>query len=92
MKKINFKVSTDFFGEEKNDWKDEWKNMPEFISEDKRPIQQIIVSFKTYEDVKEFGRRLNINVTSKTGSTWFPARAIDRGTVYVNEFWGTDEE
>ncbi len=75
----------------KDEWKKEWKNMPEFISEDKRPIQTIKISFESYEDVKEFAKRLNINVTQKTDSSWFPPRKRDNEYIYVNKYWGEDD-
>ena len=73
-------------------WQEEWVGMPEYVSEDKKPVQQIIVSFKTYADVVEFGKRLSITITPKTNSTWFPAKAWDTGSFYVNENWGKDEK
>jgi hypothetical protein len=55
-------------------WLAEWHNIPEFIQENQRPLQQITVSFATYEDVKEFANLIGMNVTPKTKSTWFPHR------------------
>lgn len=90
--KMKEKVSNEFWEDSNEfDWKEEWKNMPEFISENKKPIQQIKVSFLSYDDVKEFAKRLGITVTEKTNSTWFPARDWDTGYVYVNEFWGGED-
>lgn len=80
------------FDDFENEWQKEWKDMPEFISENKKPCQQIIVSFKSFEDVKEFGKRLGIQVTPNTNSSWFPPKGWDTGTVYVNENWGKDEK
>lgn len=62
------------FEPEENDWQKEWKDMPEFIQEDQKPIQQITVSFASFEDVKKFAELLGMNVTAKTNSTWFPHR------------------
>ena len=75
-----------------NEWQKEWKDMPEFVSENKKPYQQIIVSFNSFEDVKEFAKRLDLKVTPKTNSTWFPAKKWDTGDVYVNKNWGKDEK
>jgi len=80
------------FPEFENEWQKEWKDMPEFIAEDKSPSQQIIVSFRNFQDVKEFARRLDLKVTPDTISTWFPKREFDTGEVYLNDNWGKDEE
>lgn len=53
-------------------WEDSWREMPDFSQEDMAPIQQIIVSFKTREDVKRFGELMGQNTTYKTKSMWFP--------------------
>ena len=80
------------FPEMENEWEKEWHDMPEFVSEDKKPYQQIKVSFRNFEDVKEFGRLLGVNVTPKSDSTWFPKRAKETGFVYKNKNWGKDEK
>ena len=56
----------------KSDWEKEWEDMPEFIQEKNSPFQQIIVSFKTEQNVKEFGILMKQSVTNKTKSIWFP--------------------
>ena len=78
--------------EVKEDWELEWKGMPEFVSENFKPSQQITVSFKNFEDVKEFAERIGIQVTKRTNSCWFPPRKIDRGEVYASDKWNEDEE
>lgn len=80
------------FDDLENEWQKEWKDMPEFVADNKKPCQQIIVLFKSYDDVREFATKLGIHVTPKTNSTWFPPKAWDTGTVYVNKNWGVDEE
>jgi negative regulator of genetic competence, sporulation and motility len=83
---------TSLFDDFENEWQKEWKDMPEFISDDKKPVQQIIVSFRTHADVVEFAKRLGITVTAKTNSTWFPAKGWDTRDVYINDNWGKDEK
>jgi hypothetical protein len=80
------------FDDYENEWQKEWKDMPEFVAENKKPYQQIVVSFKCYEDVKEFAKRLGIKVSPKTDCTYFPQLERDTGSVYVNANWGKDEE
>lgn len=70
----------------------EWIGMPEMVAENKKPFQQIIVSFRTYDDVKMFAEKLGLKVTPKTNSTWFPEKKWDTGSVYVNDNWGKDDK
>ncbi len=54
----------------------EWLGMPEF--EVKNGVyKQIIVSFENEEDRQEFARRLDLSLTDKTKSVWFPDRPMD---------------
>lgn len=80
------------FDDLENEWQKEWKDMPEFITNNKKPFQQIIVSFKNYDDVKEFANRLGLNVTPKTDALWFPMKSKESGFCYTNENWGKDEK
>ena len=65
-------LRTFFDPDDFSEWKKEWKGMPEFVQDDLEPVQQIIVSFATQEDVKEFSKVINQNLTYKTNSIWFP--------------------
>ena len=66
------------FPEFENEIEKEWKDMPEFIQEDKSPIKQLIVSFKNYDDYKDFAKLINQPLTPKTQSVWFPPVGIDK--------------
>ena len=46
--------------------------MPEFNNDDLSPKRQIIISFKTDEDVQLFAKLINQELTTKTKSVWFP--------------------
>lgn len=65
----------------------EWKGMPEFNQPDNGPCRQILISFKTPEDVKEFAKLTGLSITDKTKSSWFPYRAMNR----VSELFYFDE-
>jgi hypothetical protein len=80
------------FDDLENEWQKEWKDMPEFITNNKKPYQQIIVSFKIFDDVKEFVKRLGLNVTPKTDALWFPMKDKESGLHYVNDNWSKDEK
>tara|TARA_R110002051_G_C8370886_1_gene443507 strand:- start:140 stop:397 length:258 start_codon:yes stop_codon:yes gene_type:complete len=79
------------FPDLENKWEKEWKDMPEFISENKKPSQQISVSFKSFEDVKEFAKLLGLNVTPKTDALWFPMKVKETGMVYKSKNWKDEE-
>ncbi len=70
------------------EWKNEWVGMPEFIQEKSdKPFTQITIRFKNEQDLKDFSKLINQNLTKKTKSIWFPE--IERGSnankLYVNE-------
>jgi hypothetical protein len=84
---MNIDEKTLFDLDEFSDWQKEWKDMPEFLSQNKKPHQQIIVSFKSYEDVKEFANRLGVNVTPETDAIWFPPKDKESGLFYKSDKW-----
>lgn len=55
-----------------NNWKEEWKEMPEYISKNLEPYKTVYVHFRCEEDYKNFGKVFNYNITEKTNSLWFP--------------------
>ena len=57
-----------------NDWEQHWWGMPEYTMGDATPQYRITVNFWSFEDVLEFAKRLNLSVTKRTDSLWFPAR------------------
>lgn len=56
----------------KIDYKEHWKGMPEFISENFKPLKQIIVAFASKEDILKFSKLVGKEITAKTRSIWFP--------------------
>lgn len=65
----------------------EWRGMPEFNQPDNGAARQIIVSFNTLEDVEDFAKLVNQNITKKTKSIWFPPREKNNvvDLFYINE-------
>lgn len=59
------------------DVNEEWQGMPEYESENLGAFKQIIVSFKTAEDVQDFAKLLRQKIHPKTKSIWFPQVEID---------------
>ncbi len=56
----------------------EWKEMPEFISEDKSGFKDLIVHFDSEADLKAFALLLDQPITSQTKSIWYPFRAKEQ--------------
>jgi len=81
MKDKNLKLFEDF--DEMQNWKEHWQDMPEFIVGDENPHQQIIVSFKSKEDVESFSKLINQKLTYKTKSVWYPKKENIKPSSYV---------
>ena len=63
------------FGEDQapaNDAEAEWEAMPNYSSEDQTAFRDIIVHFKTPEDVKAFAELIDQSITEKTKYVWYP--------------------
>lgn len=56
----------------------EWSGMPEFDQQDKTAHRQIVMNFRSDEDVTKFGELLGQSVTDKTRSLWYPVAEIER--------------
>lgn len=83
----------DLFPNLENEWRKEWKDMPEFNSKNKKPYQQIIISFRNFDDVKLFADKLGIkSITPKTKGFWFPEKDLDDKDIYVNKNWKGNEK
>lgn len=63
-----------------------WEGMPEFVQEDRQPLQKIVVNFATREDVDAFAELIGAKFTPKSKSVWFPFRPRDvmTHTAYVD--------
>lgn len=58
----------------KNEWKDHWKDMPEFDMKDLSSYKSVIVHFRNEEDFKKFEKLINQKLvkTNQKITTWFP--------------------
>lgn len=74
--------------EQAPDWKQEWKDMPEFIQDKKESYAKIIVRFESEEDLQEFAKIIGQKLTKKTKSIWHPFKSHWGG---VKKVW-TDEK
>lgn len=63
----------------RENWNDPYKQwnaagMPPFNVTSERPFKQLLVSFRNEEDYRKFTELLDLHITFKTKSTWFPER------------------
>lgn len=72
------KEQLNMFPDLKNDIEKEWVNMPEFKMKDLDPVKQVIISFRSYEDMNKFAKLIDQPLTAKTQSVWYPKAEIDR--------------
>ena len=65
----------------------EWDDMPEFVQNKVEVYQKIIVRFETEEDVKEFAKLIQQNITPNTKSIYHPklVNVPFRNRMYVDE-------
>ncbi len=72
---------------EEDEWRGEWRGMPEFISEPPSVYKAIKVKFASPEDYRAFMRCIDEQLTGQTRSIWFPSRqkVSRREYRYVNE-------
>lgn len=68
------KLDESLFDYDDDDTENEWKGMPEFNQPDNGAFRQLLISFDTQEDIDEFSKLINQNITSKTKSLWYPPR------------------
>src|SRR5262245_21043641 len=59
-------------------WREHWWGMPSYVMGDARPMFQITVNFFTLDDVMEFAQRLDLKITKRTDSVWFPPDEVER--------------
>jgi len=68
----------------RDEWKEEWLEMPEFIQEKQEPYSKLIIRFRNEKDLQDFANLINQNLNQKTGSIWFPKLEINS---YINKRW-----
>lgn len=70
-KEVNPQASL-FDKDDLNKWKEEWKDMPEFITDDITAFHQVLVSFENKDDIRKFAELLGQKIHTSTKSIWFP--------------------
>lgn len=68
-------------------WKEEWKDMPEFLQKDESAYQSIIVHFENQEDMEAFSSLIGQKITRRTKSIWYPKynREKPSNFMYIQE-------
>jgi hypothetical protein len=64
---------------------DEWKDMPEFVQDDRESIKSVVVHFETLDDLKLFSELVGKNITMKTKGFFFPVKEGSVKKVYIDE-------
>lgn len=54
------------------DWKKHWKGMPAFTQNTNEPYHKCYISFRNKEDLEEFAKVIDQNISEKTKSLWYP--------------------
>ncbi len=62
----------------------EWVDMPEYVSEKKKPYTKINVRFRNNEDLKKFAKLIEQNLNETTQTVWFPKLKIQE---VANKVW-----
>lgn len=78
---------TDLFDGLEESFRDEWRNMPEYVQEDLTPYRVINVRFRNQEDVDAFEKLMEQKITEKQKTLWFPYAEPRRASLfrYVDE-------
>lgn len=70
-------------------WKEEWKDMPEFVQEKSEPYRTMRINFRNEEDFKAFCKLFGLDedLKSSVKSAWYPKleRGADSNMRYVDE-------
>jgi len=62
--------------DEETECQKEWQGMPEYIQEKQEAYASIIMRFRNKEDLMEFAKLINQNLTYRTQSIWYPKLLI----------------
>jgi hypothetical protein len=78
-------------------WRDpylQWwaAGMPSFNQQDKSPLKQILVKFRTKEDREHFAETFGYKLTDKTDVIWYPIKERDKNSTsrYVEDGYQQD--
>lgn len=67
-----------YISEIREQWRDEWQDMPEFEHEDLTPYRTVYVHFESEEDIQSFAKLVDQKVFDTTKFIWYPKVKIWR--------------
>ena len=76
MKKKFIKKNALFEVTDMEEWKEHWKDMPQFSHKDHTPYFSIKIHFKSREAIKTFSELIGQKITENTKSIWYPKSKI----------------
>ncbi len=79
-------VSVDSFPDEveedNDDWREHWKQMPEFSNEEKPPFKTLLMNFDNEDAYNDFLSLIKQKLTLKTKSTWHPKKQSEKNYLH----------
>ena len=72
----------DLFEDLPESWREEWKDMPEYVQEDLTPYRVLNVRFRNEEDVAAFEALMEQKISPKQKTLWFPFAEPRRASIY----------
>jgi len=64
----------EMFPELVHDWRDHWKDMPEFEQKSEKTIATVSIHFETAEGMELFGELIGRRITHDTKGIFFPVK------------------
>lgn len=65
-------MNRSLFDDLEESFREEWRDMPEFVQEDLTPYRVINVRFRNQADVDAFEKLMEQKITEKQKTLWFP--------------------
>jgi hypothetical protein len=65
-------MNRSLFDDLEESFREEWRDMPEFVQEDLNPYRVINVRFRNQADVDAFEKLMQQKITEKQKTLWFP--------------------
>ncbi len=62
-------------------WREHWKGMPAYESDNLEPKKQLIINFRSEEDFLKFTEVIGQKLTLKTRSVWHPEKLRDENSL-----------
>jgi hypothetical protein len=59
-----------------SNWRTHWIDMPEYLQENDNTFRAVDMYFRTKKHYDDFAKRINLDLSDLTNSTWYPKRDI----------------